>query len=141
MFISTCQQVGTCSEELAVCNADGVDSSTHSFEEPLLEYVRILASVKGALARRESKKQVYYNALIDLDAKLAAYNKALGVPGKEEAANQKQIKVEEAQSHLDRSKDEYEAVSRILMDEFEMFKSTKAVELKNIALTFVKLQV
>ena len=134
-------QVGTCAEELAVCNADGVDTSANNFEEPLLEYVRILGSVKAALARREAKKQTYYNALIDLDAKLAAYNKALGVPGKEEAANQKQIKVEEAQSHLDRSKDEYEKVSRILMDEFEVFKATKAVELRNIALTFVKLQV
>lgn len=134
-------QVGTAAEELAVTNSDGVDSSITRFEEPLLEYVRILASVKAALSRREAKKQAYYNALIDLDAKLAAYNKALGVPGKEDAANQKQQKVEEAQSHLDRSKDEYEKVSRILMDEFEVFKSLKAVELKDIALNFVKIQV
>lgn len=133
-------QVGTCSEELAVANSDGVEMSISGFEEPLLEYVRILGSVKAALSRRESKKQTYYNALIDLDAKLAAYNRALGIPGKEDSANQKQLKVEEAQSHLDRSKDEYEKVSRILMDEFEMFKSIKAIELRDIAMTFVKLQ-
>ena len=79
--------------------------------------------------------------MVDLDAKLAAYNKALGVPGKEEVANQKQTKVEEAQSHLDRSKDDYEKVSRILMDEFEAFKTLKATELRDIALAFVKVQV
>ena len=124
-----------------MCNSDGIEATICKFEEPLLEYVRILGSVKAALSRRENKKQAYYNALIDLDAKLAAYNKALGVPGKEDVANQKQLKVEDAQSHLDRSKEEYEKVSRVLMDEFESFKAVKAVELRDIAQTFVKLQV
>lgn len=133
-------QYGTASEELAVLNADSVETAIIQFEEPLAEYTRILTAVKDALARRAAKKSGYQTAMIDLDAKVAAYNKALGVPGKESAANQKQQQVEAAQQALDTAKEEYEATSRIVIDEFEAFKAQKAVELRDISLSFATIQ-
>ncbi len=122
-------------------NADSVETAIIQFEEPLAEYTRILSAVKEAIARRAAKKSAYQTAMIDLDAKVAAYNKALGVPGKEAAANQKQQQVEAAQQALDTAKEEYEATSRIVIDEFEAFKTQKAVELRDISLSFATIQV
>lgn len=111
------------------------------FEEPLAEYTRILGAVKEALSRRSSKKSAYQTALVDLDVKVAAYNKALGVPGKEAVANQKQQEVENAQQKLDNVKQEYETTSNVVIQEFEIFTAQKAVELRDISLSFANLQV
>lgn len=133
-------QVGTTSEELAVLSADAVESAIIQFEEPVQEYLRALQSVKAAIQRRDAKKSAYYNAIIDLEAKTSAYNKAAGVPGKEETANQKQQAVERAQTALDNAKLEYEDVSRILINEFDAFKTQKAEELRDMSILFVTIQ-
>lgn len=44
-------------------------------EEPMEEYVQLIASVKFAMQQRHEKKMIYINALNDLEAKQAALNK------------------------------------------------------------------
>ncbi len=73
--------------------------------------------------------------------KQAAYNKLLGVAGKEEQANSKQEAVLKAQASADACKVEYEAVSEKLIAEFDNFKFEKAVDIRNIILRYVEAQV
>lgn len=110
-------------------------------EEPLEEYVRLLAAVKAALRRRQEKKSQHLHAIADLDAKQSAYNKLLGVTGKEDQATSKLVQVERCREQVDSSREVYQDVSENLLVEFERFKLEKAEDIKQILLNYVKLQV
>ena len=60
-------------------------------QEPLAEYVRLIASVKNALQQRTDKKTEYLSALTDVEAKQIAHNKLAIVSGKEDLAGVKLV--------------------------------------------------
>lgn len=134
-------QMGNTADQLSVLATENAEAEAILLDEPLEEYVRLLSSVKIAMKRRQDKKDAYVNAILDLEAKQAAYNKVLGVPGKEEAANSKLALVEKSQSLVDNSRLEYEEVSERLLEEFDRFKREKAEDIKLILLNYVNLQV
>ena len=117
------------------------ESEAFELEEPLEEYARYASSVKAAVQIRQDKKSAYIVALTDLEVKQAAYNKILNQTGKEKEVATKQEAMEKAQSAVDRAKSEYEAVSEKLLSEFEQFKRQKSVDIRNILLSFVRLQI
>lgn len=133
--------MGNTADQLSVLATENAESENIMLAEPLEEYVRILASVKTAMRRRQEKKSVHVNAILDLEAKQAAYNKVLGVPGKEESANAKLAQVEKCQATVDSSRVEFEEVSERLLEEFDRFKREKAEDMKQILLNYVNLQV
>lgn len=134
-------QMGNTADQLSVLATENSEAESILLDEPLEEYVRLLNSVKIAMKRRQEKKNVYVDAILDLEAKQAAYNKVLGVAGKEESANSKLVLVEKSQSLVDTSKIEYEEVSERLLEEFDRFKREKAEDMKLILLNYVNLQV
>lgn len=62
-------------------------------QEPLAEYVRLIASVKNALQQRTDKKTEYLSALTDVEAKQIAHNKLAIVSGKEDLAGVKLVRL------------------------------------------------
>jgi sorting nexin-1/2 len=136
-----CLQVGNTADQLSTLASENAEAEAVHLEEPLEEYVRLLAAVKAALKRRQEKKSIHLNAIADLDSKQTAYNKLLGAAGKEEQATAKLVQVERCHEHVDKTKVEYEEVSENLLIEFERFKLEKAEDIKQILLNYVKLQV
>ena len=60
-------------------------------QEPLAEYVRLIASVKNALQQRTDRKTEYLSALTDVEAKQIAHNKLAVAGGKEDLASIKLV--------------------------------------------------
>jgi hypothetical protein len=138
---STPLQVGNTADQLSELATENAEAEAVHLEEPLEEYVRLLAAVKAALKRRQEKKSHHLHAIADLDTKQSAYNKLLGVAGKEEQATGKLVQVERCREQVDKTRVEYEDVSENLLIEFERFKLEKAEDIKQILLNYVKLQV
>lgn len=120
---------------------DGAEREAVEFEESLEEYLRILGSVHETLKRREERRQAYINALTDHQVKDSAYNKVLGVPGKEDQASQKQQLVVKAQEAVDKAKDAFVELTATLLSEFETFKERKGAEMREIVIKYAALQV
>eukprot|EP00602_Paraphysomonas_sp_CaronLab_P003556 CAMPEP_0185028212 /NCGR_PEP_ID=MMETSP1103-20130426/13844_1 /TAXON_ID=36769 /ORGANISM="Paraphysomonas bandaiensis, Strain Caron Lab Isolate" /LENGTH=449 /DNA_ID=CAMNT_0027562561 /DNA_START=1 /DNA_END=1350 /DNA_ORIENTATION=+ len=134
-------QMGNTADQLSVLATENAESECVMLEEPLEEYVRMLASVKMAMKRRQEKKAMYVNAILDLESKQSSFSKVRGVPGKEDVANAKLALVEKSQSNVESARVEYEEVSERLLEEFDRFKREKAEDMKLILLNYVNLQI
>ena len=62
-------------------------------QQPLKDYIRLLASVKLALQQRFTKREEYLSALTDVEAKKIAYNKFASQTNKSEKASIKQVNI------------------------------------------------
>lgn len=133
--------MGTAADKLSSSATSTVELESIKVEEPLHEYVRLLSSVKTAMQRRQDKKTLYTDALVDLEAKQASYNKVVGNVGKESQIQEKLNAVEKSQSSVDNAKIEFEDVSEKLLEEFERFKREKTVDIREILLEYVNMQV
>ena len=60
-------------------------------QEPLSEYVRLIASVKNALQQRTDKKNEYLVALTEVEAKQIAHNKLAITGAKEDQTSLKLV--------------------------------------------------
>jgi hypothetical protein len=110
-------------------------------EEPIEEYLRYTSSVKATVQRRQDKKSQLKAAQLDLGLKEQAYNKVMGVPGKEKDAVMKQEAVEKAQTFVQTVRSDYDAMSEQLIAEFASFKQQKSEDIRNIILKFAMMQV
>lgn len=111
------------------------------FEEPMHECVRLLHAIKAAIKRRGDKSQSLLNGTAELHAKQAAYQKVLGVAGKEDLATSKLVLVETAQERVETAQTELDSVTKQLLVEVAAFKIDKAVEFKDSCREFVKVLV
>ena len=76
----------------------------------------------------------------DLDSKQSSYTKALSIAGKEDIAAKKQKDLELAQQYVESAKSDLDAVTDVLLNEFEKFKSEKAADIKTLLANFAKMQ-
>ena len=67
------------------------------FEEPILDYIRLVGAVKAALIKRNEVRQSYHATVLDLEAKKTALQKAQSkasqAPDKVQAAEAEVSKV------------------------------------------------
>ena len=134
-------QIGTAVDLISVSGTEHAEAEVLRLQEPLEEYVRMIGSVKAAMAVRQDRKGAYVAILTDLAVKQAAYEKLLGTPGKEEQASAKKEAVKVAEASAEGAKVEFEQVTKRLLDDFERFKSQKAADIQEILLNFVNLQI
>ena len=133
-------QVGNAADQLSVTSTEFSETESLEFEEPIQEYFRLVGSVKSTIFRRQSKKSIYINAISDLDSKQSSYTKALSMAGKEDIAAKKQKDLELAQQYVESAKGDLDAVTDVLLNEFEKFKSEKAADIKTLLANFAKMQ-
>lgn len=134
-------QLGATTDKVSVTTNQTASYLDVNFLEPLEEYLRFVVSVRAALAQRQEKRNSYVDAMTDLEVKQNAYNKIIGVPGKEDQASLKQQQVVKAQSTCDTAKTEFDDVTARLIKEFDDFKNQKAKDFRNIIVKFVEAQV
>lgn len=134
-------QIGTAVDLISVSGTEHAEAEVMRLQEPLEEYVRMVGSVKAAMAVRQERKAGYIAILTDLAVKQAAYQKLLGTPGKEEQAAAKEEAVKAVETHAEQAKVEFEQITQRLLTDFEIFKSQKASDIQEILLNFVNLQI
>jgi len=132
-------QVGSAVDVLSQSATRHSDDELVQLDEPLQEYVRLLASLREAIKRRGDKKKLYANAIADLESKQQAYHKVAG-QAKEDVERAKQMAVEAAQTACNDAKECYERVSSELQEDFERFKAQKANDIRDILMNFVQAQ-
>lgn len=79
--------VGHTADSLSVLSAEQAEMENEKFENPLIDYIRIIGSVKAALQQRKDKLVSYSAATSELAAKKIALQKIQGVAGKEVRGN------------------------------------------------------
>ena len=104
-------KTGGTMDSVAGYELDSSGAISRDLVEPIEEYVRMTDSIKEASKRRADKRKAYLDALLDHHVKDAAYNKVLGVPGKESDANSKLEKVNQAQAVVDKIKNELDEMT------------------------------
>lgn len=130
--------VGVAAAKLSSFQKDAALAESIEFEEPMHECVRILNEIKSSVKRRGDKRQNLINATADLHAKQSAYDKVLGVAGKEDIATSKLVLVETAQERVDLAQKELDSTTKQLLSEVAAFKIDKAAEFKSSCREFVK---
>lgn len=133
-------QIGNAADQLSVTSTEFAEAESLQLEEPIQEYFRLVGSVKSTIFRRQNKKSIYINAISDLESKQTSYTKALSVAGKEDIAAKKQKELELAQQYVESTKNDLDAVTDVLLNEFEKFKSEKAADIKTLLANFAKMQ-
>ena len=138
---SALQEVGSTSRFLSDSAAKYAEVEAREFEEPLDEYVRLIASVKSALQQRVERRNTYIAAILDVDVKKQTLNRLAATPGKEDLVLQKQELQQRAERVMEAAKADFDQVSDRLLVEFEDFKRQKAKEMRSILLNFISLQI
>ena len=109
---------------------------------PWKEYVRYIKNVKDAFARRIEKRQVYLQALIDLEAKEQSHGKLIAAANvKEEDVLKSRAGLDRRKEHAVQSQSTFEAVSVQLLNDFEEFKLALQNDVKLILKAFITIKV
>jgi hypothetical protein len=116
-------------------------ASIISFEEPLLEQLNLLQSVKRALLQREAARVSYLNAKLDTIGAEAAHLKVVGVEGKRDQVQGRKFAYEGASKAERDAKARLDFISNELLLDYQRFRMQKAVDLKSIMIKFANLQV
>ncbi|CAK4410112.1 unnamed protein product [Aphanomyces euteiches] len=136
------RHVGSCSDKLSVLAAEHAEKEVTMFEEPILDYIRLVGAVKAALIKRNEVRQSYHATVLDLEAKKTALQKAQSkasqAPDKVQAA---EAEVSKAQHRVDDAKLEHDIVTERVLREVDRFKQDKLSDFKRIILDYIQLQI
>ncbi|OQR93272.1 sorting nexin [Thraustotheca clavata] len=135
--------VGTCSDKLSVLAAEHAEKELMLFEEPILDYIRLVQSVKAALIKRNEVRNQYHATVMDLEAKQTALQKAHSKSGavNTEKIDAAEADVTKAQLRVDEAKLEHDVVTERVLREVDRFKHEKLNDFKRIVLDYIELQI
>lgn len=136
-----CAEFGKTTGQLSVTTNEFAERLSIQFEEPLLDFVRLIGSTKAALSRRADKRRDYVNAVTDTESKQASYQKYLAAPDKQDKAAVKLKEVEKAQEEQEKAKRILDEVTTVFLAEFDNFKNNKTAEIKNLLVKLCELDI
>ncbi len=112
-----------------------------AFEVPIYDYIKIIAALKAAMAKRQENKIKYMAAVHEVDVCITRHQKIEGIAGKEEKLRMARDTLQAAQVTMEIAKGEFEQVTTRLLREFERFLAEKSHDLKKIMLDYVNIQI
>ena len=136
-----CSEFGKTTGQLSVTTNEFAERMSIQFEEPLIDFSRLIGSTKAALQRRADKRKEYVNAVTDTESKQASYQKYLAAPDKQDKAAMKLKEVEKAQEDQENAKRVLDEVTTVFLSEFENFKINKTAEIKALLVKLCELDI
>lgn len=106
-------QVGHCADRLSVLSLEQSENELLHFEEPLMDYVRLIQAVRTILRQRNNAKLTYATALGDLESKQILMDKATKAEKIEAATNERN----RAQQRVNQVKVHYELITDNVLSE------------------------
>ncbi len=135
------QHMGEKADSVSVaCRAQALKEG-EAFEVPIHDYVKIIAALKAAMAKRQETKIKYIAAVHEVEVCTTRRQKIEGVAGKEKKLHAADSALHAAQAIMELAKDEFEQVTTRLLREFERFLAEKSHDLKKVMLDYVKIQI
>ena len=135
------QKMGEVADQLSVMTADHAEKEGVRFEDPLSDYLRMIAAVKIALQKRNEKRKMYSNSLMDMTHRETQSMKLKGILGKEEKSYQADMALEQAKKETELAREEFATVSQRVLREVDRFKREKADDMRRTVMDYIDLQI
>ena len=128
-------QMGLCVDRLSNLYTEQASKENEAFEEPMRDYVRMLAQCKQAIAARDGALSAWNAASAALLAKRDRLERA-----KEDKAAALRAEVQEEEKNVAYCKAEYEKVAAVVDAEMARFQREKLADFKQMVVNFVTTQ-
>ena len=133
-------QMGLTVGKLSATYAEQAEAETRVFEEPMKEYIRLLAAVKHAIGARDASLRAYNDSASSLQAKKERLERMRGAGGKDDKIAMLGQEVAVSEEVVATAKREYEVVAARVDAEMARFQTEKLQNFKRYVVGFVKLQ-
>ncbi len=134
-------KLGETADQLSVLSAEHSDQEALQFEDPLLDMIKMIHSVKLALHKRHEKRLTYSTCLQEVESKhtlLAKLRAQIGMDAKAYAA---EMSLRRAQEAAEVARDDFAAVSQRVLREVDRFKRETTEDMRLTVLEYIRLQV
>eukprot|EP00519_Triparma_laevis_P015372 CAMPEP_0182491636 /NCGR_PEP_ID=MMETSP1321-20130603/986_1 /TAXON_ID=91990 /ORGANISM="Bolidomonas sp., Strain RCC1657" /LENGTH=310 /DNA_ID=CAMNT_0024693923 /DNA_START=217 /DNA_END=1146 /DNA_ORIENTATION=- len=132
--------VGHTADSLSVLSAEQAEMENEKFENPMIDYIRIIGSVKEALGERKKKLVSYSTSVQELSARKSTLEKAQS-GGQPEKVAQAEESVGRAEGRMKEEERIFNETNERCLREVERFKSEKAADMKKTVLDYINLQI
>lgn len=133
-------QMGLCVDQLSRLYDEQATKEATAFEEPIRDYVKVLAATKQAIHARELALKTMNNAALQLAVKTDKLEKARAT-GKEDKVALLEREVREAESLDGCAKQDYAQISERVDQEMVRFQGEKLADFKHMMSNFIAVQI
>jgi len=133
--------LGDTADRLSVLSAEHSDREAAQFEDPLLDMIKMIHSVKLALHKRHEKRLTYSTCLQEVESKNAQLAKMRAQIGMESKAYALEMSLRRAQENAELARDDFAAVSQRVLREVDRFKRETTEDMRLTVLEYIRMQV
>ena len=134
-------KLGETADRLSVVSAEHADREAMSFEDPLVDMIKMIHAVKLALHKRHEKRLTYSTCLTDVESKQTSLAKLRAQIGMDAKAYATEISLRRAQDMAEVARDDFAAVSQRVLREVDRFKRETTEDMRRTVLEYIQLQV
>ena len=134
-------KLGQTADQLSVVSAEHAQKEGQSFEDPLVDMIKTIHSVKLALQRRHEKRLSYSTCLSEAEAKNQQLYKLRSQIGMEAKAYATEMSLRRAQEACQVAQNEFMECSQRVLREVDRFKRETADEMRRTVMEYIQLQV
>lgn len=134
-------KLGETADQLSVLSAEHSDQEASQFEDPLVDMIKVIHSVKLALHKRHEKRLTYSTCLQEVEAKRAQLAKMRSQIGMEAKAYAAEMSLRRGQDAADVARDDFAAVSQRVLREVDRFKRETTEDMRLTVLEYIRMQV
>jgi sorting nexin-1/2 len=134
-------RLGETADQLSVLSAEHSDQEALQFEDPLVDMIKTIHSVKLALHKRHEKRLTYSTCLQEVESKQTQLAKLRAQIGMEAKAYAAEMSLRRAQEAAEVARDDFAAVSQRVLREVDRFKRETTEDMRLTVLEYIRMQV
>ncbi|CAJ1888391.1 unnamed protein product [Cylindrotheca closterium] len=134
-------KVGETADRLSVLSAEHADKEAAEFEDPLVDIIKTIHSVKMALQKRHEKRLTYSTCLQSVESKQHSLAKLRAQIGMEAKAYGTEMSLRRAQDNAELAREDFAATSQRVLREVDRFKRETAEDMRRTVLEYIQMQV
>ncbi len=134
-------KLGETADRLSVLSAEHADQEAMNFEDPLVDTIKMIHSVKLALHKRHEKRLTYSTCLQDVESKQSQLAKLRAQIGMEAKAYATEMSLRRAQDAAEVAREDFASVSQRVLREVDRFKRESTEDMRRTVLEYIQLQV
>eukprot|EP00538_Stauroneis_constricta_P000691 CAMPEP_0119555468 /NCGR_PEP_ID=MMETSP1352-20130426/7666_1 /TAXON_ID=265584 /ORGANISM="Stauroneis constricta, Strain CCMP1120" /LENGTH=524 /DNA_ID=CAMNT_0007602231 /DNA_START=350 /DNA_END=1927 /DNA_ORIENTATION=- len=134
-------KMGETADRLSVLSAEHAEQETQQFDEPLVDTIKTIHSVKHALQKRHDKRLTYSTSLKEVESKQNQLAKLRAQMGQEAKAYGVEMSLRRSQEVAQTAQNDFAAVSQRVLREVDRFKREMAEDMRSVVLNYIHMQV
>lgn len=134
-------KLGETADRLSVLSAEHANQESMQFEDPLVDMIKMIHSVKLALHKRHEKRLSYSTCLQEVESKHSQLSKLRAQIGMEAKAYATEMSLRRAQEAAELAREDFTTVSQRVLREVDRFKRETTDDMRRTVLEYIQLQV